>query len=276
MTPLLFTVDAFTNKPFSGNPAAVCVTHKRLPTRWMQTLAHELGLSETAFVQMGSSEIALRWFTPEVEVDLCGHATLASAFVLWTNTLHSTEHPLRFATRSGPLTCTWRDGWVDMDFPALPCGPTDCAAQLAQILGTEPVGAGFNGTDLLAEIAGEDALRRLTPDLNALRELPARGLIVTSRSASAEYDFVSRFFAPRAGIAEDPVTGSAHCALAPYWAKKLRKKRFRAFQASRRGGVVVAELRGADRVLLSGQAVTISRMELSAEAMPDGPRKARP
>lgn len=266
MNPLLVTVDAFTDAPFCGNPAAVCIARRRMPRRWMQALAREMNLSETAFVHLGDAQKSLRWFTPEVEVDLCGHATLASAYALWKLDLCPERRPLRFETRSGPLTCTLRNGWVGMDFPAMPCGPTDLGRSIGLMIGAEVVDAGFNGMDFLVEVVDEGTLRRLRPDLVRVAKLPARGLIVTARSEAPEFDFVSRFFAPAAGIDEDPVTGSAHCALGPYWAAKLGGRKFCALQASRRGGIVHVEMRRAGRVCVSGQAVMVTRVELSAEA----------
>jgi predicted PhzF superfamily epimerase YddE/YHI9 len=262
----LYTVDAFTDVPFHGNPAAVCVLEEAASEFWMQSVANELQLSETAFIRHAGKGFDLRWFTPETEVDLCGHATLAAAFVLWETGRCARHQTLCFHTRSGPLHCTWEEGWVGMDFPALPCISEGWAQEAESVLGKSILYSGLHGADLLVEIGGEENLRALRPDLKALERLPVRGLIVTSRSASPEFDCVSRFFAPGVGINEDPVTGSAHCALAPYWSMKLGKKRLTGFQASRRGGVVRMALRDPGRVFLCGQAVLIGKTELSPAA----------
>jgi predicted PhzF superfamily epimerase YddE/YHI9 len=254
-------VDAFTNRPFAGNPAAVCLLPEPREATWMQLVAREMNLSETAFLQRCGDVFALRWFTPAVEVKLCGHATLASAHTLWETGLLKPDELARFDTLSGRLTC-WRVGdGIEMDFPAKVCAPCAPPDGLAKALGCEVLAAGCNGMDYLVEVADERALRGLTPNFSALATLPVRGVIVTCRSDAAEYDFVSRFFAPAAGVNEDPVTGSAHCALGPYWQAKLGKADFTAYQASARGGVVKVGVRG-DRVLLGGQAVTVSRVEL--------------
>ena len=225
----------------------------------MRDVAREMNLSETAFLVPNGDGFHLRWFTPAVEVPLCGHATLASAHVLWEDGHLPQGQTARFHTRSGLLTAVQKDGWIEMDFPAVPCRQVEAPPELTRALGLQPVYAGQNKMDYLIEADSEATLRALQPDHSTLRKLPVRGIIVTSRGA--EYDFVSRFFAPGSGIDEDPVTGSAHCALGPYWAGKLGKNTFRAFQASPRGGEVRVEVRG-DRVLLSGQAVTIMHGEL--------------
>lgn len=252
-------VDAFTSKPFAGNPAAVCVLPSAAEESWMRNVAREMNLAETAFLVPNGDGFDLRWFTPAVEVALCGHATLASAHVLWQDGHLPQGAVARFHTKSGLLTAVQKGDWIEMDFPATqgsPCEPPDglCAA-----LGMTPVYVGKNKFDYLVEAASEATLRSLNPDHTLLRKLPVRGIIVTARGT--EYDFVSRFFAPGSGIDEDPVTGSAHCALAPYWAKKLGKNAFRAFQASPRGGEVRVRLEG-DRAILSGQAVTVLQGEL--------------
>jgi predicted PhzF superfamily epimerase YddE/YHI9 len=261
MNPTLRVVDAFTNQPFAGNPAAVCLLPAPRDERWMQQVAREMNLSETAFLQRAGDAFALRWFTPAVEVKLCGHATLASAHTLWETGALKTDEPARFDTLSGRLTCRRVGDWIEMDFPAKVCAPCAPPDGLGEALGCEVLAAGGNGMDYLVEVADEPTLRRLTPNFTALAKLPVRGVIVTCRSESAGYDFVSRFFAPAAGVNEDPVTGSAHCALGPYWQAKLGKSDFVAYQASARGGVVKVGVRG-DRVLLGGQAVTVSRVEL--------------
>lgn len=254
-------VDSFTSEPFAGNPAAVCVLPSAREDNWMQKVAREMNLSETAFLEKQADGYKLRWFTPSVEVDLCGHATLASAHVLWeTGQLHP-EEQARFHTRSGLLTSDRRDEWIEMNFPAKMEKPAEAPAHLLEALAAKPVYIGRNAFDYLVEVESEEILRALRPNFSLLRTLRVRGVIVTSRSSQADYDFVSRFFAPGSGIDEDPVTGSAYCALGPYWAPRLGRKEFRAYQASERGGVVKVRVNG-DRVILSGQAVTVLRGEL--------------
>ncbi|MBM4093305.1 MAG: PhzF family phenazine biosynthesis protein [Planctomycetes bacterium] len=260
----LHVVDAFTNRPFAGNPAAVCLLPVPREPAWMQLVAREMNLSETAFLQRHGDAFSLRWFTPAVEVKLCGHATLASAHTLWETGLLKLDELARFDTLSGRLTCRRVGDWIEMDFPASPAAPCATPHGLNAALGAESLWTGSNGMDHLLEIADERTLRGLKPNFTALAPLTIRGVIVTCRSESSEFDFVSRFFAPAAGINEDPVTGSAHCTLGPYWQAKLNKSDMVAYQASPRGGVVKVGVRG-DRVLLGGQAVTVSRVELLAE-----------
>ncbi|HEX6100768.1 MAG TPA: PhzF family phenazine biosynthesis protein [Thermoanaerobaculia bacterium] len=256
----LLQVDAFTAQAFRGNPAAVCLLDAERDERWMQDVAAEMNLSETAFLlRRADSDYSLRWFTPEVEVALCGHATLASAHALYE------EHGLtsvRFHTKSGVLTADRTGNAIELDFPAILEERAEPPEGLLSSLGvTAPVYVGRNKFDYLVEVASEDEVRALDPDHTQLGRIPVRGVIVTSRSR--EYDFVSRFFAPGSGIAEDPVTGSAHCCLTPYWAPKLGKDAMTAFQASKRGGVVQVRLAGG-RVKLGGAAVTVLRGELTA------------
>ncbi|MEO7650100.1 MAG: PhzF family phenazine biosynthesis protein [Bryobacteraceae bacterium] len=252
-------VDAFTAEPFHGNPAAVCVLPEPRDAGWMQAVATEMNLSETAFLVREGDSFRLRWFTPAVEVDLCGHATLASAHVLWQDGQLNTGEQARFHTRSGLLTAD-RDGdWITMDFPAKSAEEVPAPGGLLESLGTRAVYVGRNQFDYLVEVENEAAVRALRPDSSRLAKMPVRGVIVTSRGEN--YDFVSRFFAPAAGIAEDPVTGSAHCCLAPYWEQRLGKAEMLAYQASARGGVVRVRVAG-DRVILGGQAVTVMSGEL--------------
>jgi len=255
-------VDAFTAKPFGGNPAAVCVLPGPREDRWMANVAMEMNLSETAFLYPNGDGYHLRWFTPAVEVDLCGHATLGTAHVLWTEGHLNADQPARFHTKSGVLTCTRNGDWIEMNFPAKLETPAEAPPRLAEALGTNPLYTGRNQFDYLVEVADEKTLRGLTPQHHLLRELPVRGVIVTA-AGSGEFDFVSRFFAPGSGIDEDPVTGSAHCALAPFWAARLGKTSMTGYQASARGGVVKVRVEG-DRVVLIGQAVTVLRGELTA------------
>jgi len=258
-------VDAFTNKPFAGNPAGVCILPQAADEAWMLNVAREMNLAETAFLVPQRDGYDLRWFTPAVEVDLCGHATLASAHVLWEDGHLKPDVQARFHTKSGLLTADRRDAWIELDFPATPAAPASLPAGLNDAIGAKAQFVGRSKFDYLVELESEDVVRRLEPDLGAIARIEARGVIVTSRTnGKSKYDFVSRFFAPQAGVPEDPVTGSAHCALAPYWAAKLGKKELVAFQASTRGGEIRLRLVG-DRVRLGGQAVTVLRGELTTD-----------
>jgi PhzF family phenazine biosynthesis protein len=261
MSLQIVQVDAFTNRPFTGNPAAVCILDEPPADWWMQDIAREMNLSETAFLLPHEEGFDLRWFTPTTEVDLCGHATLASAHVLWEDGHLAPDEAARFHTRSGELICTRADEWIEMDFPAKPTEAAEIPDGLEDGLGLSPVWVGRNGMDLLVELSDEKQVRALQPDIGALRRVEARGIIVTSGGIGAGYDFVSRFFAPRAGVDEDPVTGSAHCALAPFWSERLGRDELVGYQVSSRGGKVRTRVRG-DRVLLGGQAVTVMRGEL--------------
>jgi PhzF family phenazine biosynthesis protein len=262
MTELrLRTVDAFTDRPFTGNPAAVVVLDEAPPDDWMAALAQEMNLSETAFViraALPDADFRLRWFTPTMEVDLCGHATLASAHCLLEDGVTS---PIRFATRSGVLTVTRQpDGSLVMDFPAAPAIQVDAVPGMAEALGTrvEWTGRSRGGVDfLVALLADELTVRELSPDLAGVASLDASGVIVTAAADPGRaYAFVSRVFAPRAGIPEDPVTGSSHAVLAPFWAARLGRTSLLGMQVSSRSGLVGVDLRG-DRVAISGRAVTV-------------------
>jgi PhzF family phenazine biosynthesis protein len=254
-------VDAFTDTPFAGNPAAVCLLQAPRDDGWMQSVAREMNLSETAFLVRAADGYDLRWFTPSVEVALCGHATLASAHVLWEDGHLPSARQARFHTKSGLLTGDRAGEWIELAFPAKREEPAQAPAGLAEALGVTPKYVGKNQFDYLVEVDGEVTVRQLTPNHAMLATLPVRGVIVTSRADSAGYDFVSRFFAPGSGVPEDPVTGSAHCALGPYWQSRLGKSDFVAYQASPRGGVVRVRVAG-DRVKLGGRAVTVLRGEL--------------
>jgi len=254
-------VDAFADRPFGGNPAAVCVLPEARDEAWMQLVAAEMNLSETAFLVRRDDGFDLRWFTPAVEVALCGHATLASAHALWEGGYLPADEVARFHTKSGVLTATRRGAWIELDFPATPDEPADAPDGLAEALGVTPLYVGKSRFDYLVEIDREDRVRALTPDFSRLRSLPVRGVMVTSRAATPAVDFVSRFFAPAAGVDEDPVTGSAHCCLTPYWSRKLGRTEFIAQQVSARGGTLRLSLDG-DRVRMRGQAVTVLRGEL--------------
>jgi PhzF family phenazine biosynthesis protein len=257
-------VDAFTNRPFAGNPAAVCVLPEPKPDQWMRDVAREMNLSETAFLTPRDGGYHLRWLTPAVEVDLCGHATVASAHVLWQDGHLPEGRQARFHTRSGLLTADRRGDWIELDFPAKLAVAAEAPPALLPALGVGHARfVGRNAFDYLVEIDSEEALRGLVPDHSALRQLPVRGVIVTARPTTSEFDFISRFFAPGSGIDEDPVTGSAHTALGPYWGAQLGKTELTGYQASARGGVVQVRLAG-DRVILGGQAVTVMTGELLA------------
>jgi PhzF family phenazine biosynthesis protein len=261
MTQTIYQVDAFTRQPFAGNPAGVCILPQPAEEAWMQAVAREMNLSETAFLVRQEEGFDLRWFTPAAEVRLCGHATLASAHILWqTGALQSSEQA-RFHTLSGLLTARQRGEWIEMDFPLRQNKPVEPPAGLTEALGVTPSYVGRNVDDYLVEVESEAVVRDLKPDFTRLGKLAVRGVIVTARSLDPKFDFVSRFFAPAVGINEDPVTGSAHCCLTPFWAERLGKIEMVAYQASARGGVVRVCLAG-ERVLLSGQAVTVMRGEL--------------
>jgi PhzF family phenazine biosynthesis protein len=257
----MIQVDAFTYEAFGGNPAAVCFLPEAKDDDWMRSVAREMNLSETAFLLRGQDGFSLRWFTPAVEVDLCGHATLASAHVLWEEGAVPPAEPIRFHTRSGQLGAEKRGEIIQMDFPSTP--ETSCAAPpgLSQALGVEPVYIGHSAFDYLVLLGDAEAVRRLSPDMGLLKKVSAHGIIVTARSDDPKFDFVSRFFAPAAGIDEDPVTGSAHCCLGPFWQARLGKSTLMAYQASARGGIVRVEVAG-DRVRIGGHAVTVMRADL--------------
>jgi PhzF family phenazine biosynthesis protein len=255
-------VDAFTNRPFAGNPAAVCLLQNAPPDQWMRDVAREMNLSETAFLVPKDGGYNLRWFTPAVEIDLCGHATVASAHVLWEDEHLPAGQQARFHTRSGLLTADRRGEWIELDFPAKLASPAEAPPELLPALGVQAKFVGKNAFDYLVEVDSEATVRAMAPDHGALRKLPVRGIIVTAQSSTPEFDFVSRFFAPGSGIDEDPVTGSAHCALGPFWAPRLGKTELMAYQASARGGVVRVRVNG-ERVLLGGQAVTVMTGDLT-------------
>jgi PhzF family phenazine biosynthesis protein len=265
----IYQVDAFTDRPFSGNPAAVCLLDEPGDDQWLQAVAAEMNLSETAFLTLGPEGFDLRWFTPKVEVDLCGHATLASAHVLWESGRLPPELPARFSTRSGLLTAVRRGEWIELDFPADPPEPTAAPAGLIEALGVEPRFVGRGRFDYLVEVERAHTLGLVRPDFARLAAVETRGVIVTCQTAQPlcgngprAIDFLSRFFAPAAGIHEDPVTGSAHCCLAPYWGARLGKTELQGCQDSGRGGWVRVRLEG-ERVALLGQAVTVLRGELT-------------
>jgi PhzF family phenazine biosynthesis protein len=258
-----FQVDAFTDRPFAGNPAAVCLLPAPRGDRWMQAVASEMNLSETAFLLAEGDGYRLRWFTPKVEVDLCGHATLASAHVLWSEGRVRPDKSSSFHTKSGLLKAVRKNELIELDFPLDPPSEVTPPPELLGALGVSAKFVGKNRFDFLVEVESEEMVRRMVPDFARLALIEMRGVIVTAESASPQYDFVSRFFAPWAGVNEDPVTGSAHCCLGPHWRDRLGKSEFVAFQASARGGVVHVRVTD-DRTFLGGQAVTVVRGELIA------------
>lgn len=257
----ILQIDAFTDRPFAGNPAAVCLLEAERDADWMQAVAAEMNLSETAFVRALDDGFELRWFTPAIEVDLCGHATLASAHALWTEGVVNEAQPIRFHTKSGILTCTQHGSFIELDFPATPALEAEPPAGLLDALGVIPSFVGKSKFDKFIVVDSEQVVRSLNPDFAELRQISMRGVIVTSISDDPCFDFVSRFFAPGAGIDEDPVTGSAHCCLGPFWSERLGKSEMTAYQASARGGIVRVRING-DRVLLGGQAITVMKGEL--------------
>lgn len=262
--PKIFGVDAFTAEPYRGAPAAVCLSPSPMPEGRMQAVAAEMNLSETAFlVTKSEGEYGLRWFTPTVEVDLCGHATLASAHVLF-ETGEAPGPSIVFHTRSGALTARKADAGIELDFPLVAPEEADAPPGLLESIGVHnPAAVMKAGPDYLVEVESRQEVEALSPDFAELRKVDMRGVIVTAKSDIDGVDFVSRFFAPAAGIDEDPVTGSAYCALAPYWADRLGKTEFSARQVSRRGGDVGARIDGG-RVALSGAAVTVWSGRLNA------------
>jgi len=256
----IYQVDAFTERAFKGNPAAVCLLPDAKDDAWMQDVAREMNLSETAFLVARGDGFGLRWFTPASEVDLCGHATLAAAHVLWESGVLSPEQEARFETLSGRLSARKGATLIELDFPAEE-GEQVCMQPEFEALGIRPLSICKTRTNYLMEVANEDIVRTLQPDMAMIRRLPVQGVIVTSRADTAGFDFVSRYFAPKVGIDEDPVTGSAHCILGPYWRARLGKDEFEAYQASPRGGVLRVRVAG-DRVIIGGQAVTVFKAEL--------------
>jgi PhzF family phenazine biosynthesis protein len=263
MTLPLFHVDAFTDRPLSGNPAAVCILPSWREDQWLQAVAGEMNLSETAFLVKQPGHFDLRWFTPKVEVDLCGHATLASAHVLWQQGIAKPGEEIRFSTRSGILKADLRGQDIELDFPLKPEAPAQVPPGLGEALGVSPRYVGKSQFDYLVEVESEAVLRGMAPDFKKLETVPVRGVIVTCRSEHPRFDFVSRFFAPASGVDEDPVTGSAHCCLGDFWRKRLGKCEFLAYQASARGGAVRVRVTQ-DRAFLGGKAVTVARGELLA------------
>jgi len=262
MTARIFHVDAFTDVPFAGNPAAVCLLTQEQSQDWMQSVAAEMNLSETAFVRILAKDYELRWFTPAMEVELCGHATLASAHILWTQGFAGHDESIRFQTKSGVLTCKRTDTAIELNFPAMPPIETAPPKALLDAFHIRPSFVGKSLFDFLLVVDSEEIIRNLRPDLHTLRDIRGiRGVIISGPADNPRFDFVSRFFAPAAGIDEDPVTGSAHCCLGPYWSGRLGKSSMTGYQASKRGGIVHVRVE-TDRVILGGNAVTVLQGEL--------------
>ncbi len=263
----IFQVDSFTDRPFKGNPAGVCLLENKQAESWMQNIAMEMNLSETAFLIKSNEGFNLRWFTPKIEVPLCGHATLASAHILWEEGILEEKKLGRFYTKSGELVCEKVDNWIEMAFPSRQVRRVETSESLMNALkltGREMKLYRYDGNGeilYLVEVASDRIVKELSPDFERLKSEDAKAVMITARSSSKEYDFVSRFFAPSLGVDEDPVTGSAHCYLAPYWGKKLNKNELIGYQTSKRGGVVKCELRG-EKVIIKGQAVTVLKGEL--------------
>ena len=253
----MFIVDSFTEEKFKGNPAAVAICNRVITETECRNIAMEMNLSETAFLyKKKESEYDLRWFTPEEEVDLCGHGTLASAHILWEKSYENKESTLSFHTKSGLLTASWDNGWITLDFPGQALNESSGDEALFQSIPGTISKVLEDDLSYIVIMNNENEIKTMTPDFNLLYKTRKKEVIVTALSENKEYDFVSRFFAPAIGIKEDPVTGSAHCYLAPYWAGILNKKELTGYQASKRGGFVRCTVVG-DRVLLKGKACTV-------------------
>lgn len=263
MKQRIIQVDAFSDRAFEGNPAAVCILDRPMNEEWMQLVAREMNLSETAFLFPEREGYNLRWFTPTTEVPLCGHATLASAHVIWTEQHQKSDRPINFYTKSGLLTASYQNGWIELDFPVNLSQSVATPPELAEALGVAIETTLTNSLGYLVEVESPDLVRNLEPNFSLLKARSIAKVIVTSvAEPDSEYDFISRFFAPGLGIDEDPVTGAAHCCLAPFWRDRLGKDEMLAYQASVRGGVVKVKYSGGDRVLVRGQAVTVMLGEL--------------
>ncbi|WP_019413969.1 PhzF family phenazine biosynthesis protein [Paenisporosarcina sp. TG20] len=252
----LSSFNTFTEKAFKGNPAAVCLLSEEKDVDWMQNVAKEVNLPATAFIYHNKNDYHLRWFSPSIEMPICGHGTLASSFFLWENGYVEKDKTISFNTKSGILKSRFVDEWVQLEFPSILEEKSIAPDLLIEALGVEPIYVGKNQLDYLVEVKSEAIVRDLKPRIDLIAQLPARGVIVTSQSNSSEYDFVSRFFSPAQGLNEDYVTGSAHCCLGPYWKEKLQQSEFTAYQASNRGGILRVKVVG-DKVLLSGKVVTV-------------------
>jgi PhzF family phenazine biosynthesis protein len=258
----IYIVDAFTKTPFSGNPAGVCILDNEIDDELMQNIANEVNLSETSFVLKQGDTFSIRWFTPASEVPLCGHATLASAHILWEQQFVNKNSPIHFSTKmSGSLNINYENEMIVMNFPQMFVTPTVNNEIIQKAFDVKPNFIGCDDTDFLVEVENEDIVINYKPDFDLLKQLQ-KSVIITAQSINKEYDFVSRMFAPNLGINEDPVTGSAHCYLAPYWGKKLNKNILTGLQASQRSGLVGCELLNNSRLLLKGNARTVIKGEL--------------
>ena len=262
MGTTIWQVDAFTPEPFKGNPAGVCLLSEPATEAWMMSVAAEINASETAFLHPQGPGFSLRWFAPTTEVDLCGHGTLAAAHVLFSQNVLAGDQTVRFFTKSGELTArTLPQGWIELDFPANPTQEAPAPPELAAALGVTPQFVGRDRFDYLVLVDDAALVRALAPDMSLLKKVDTRGVMVTAPGDEPGLDFLSRFFCPRLGMDEDPVTGSAHCVLGPFWRERLGKDQMLAYQASRRGGYVKVAVRG-ERVALAGQACSVLRCEL--------------
>lgn len=258
----LSIINTFTEQAFKGNPAAVCFLSDEKESSWMQTVAKELNLPTTAFIWFINDEYHLRWFTPSVEIPICGHGTLASAYFLWEKRYVDKARSIPFHTKSGVIKAQLIDGWIQLQFPAIIEQNVVAPELLIKALGVEPVYVGKSRLDYLVEVESEEIVRNLKPNIDLIAQLPVRGVIVTSHSNANEFDFVSRFFSPAQGIIEDYVNGSSHCCLGPYWKNKLHKTDFTAYQASERGGIIKIKVLG-DEIFLSGKSITIFEGKLT-------------
>ncbi|MEQ2528453.1 PhzF family phenazine biosynthesis protein [Bacillaceae bacterium CLA-AA-H227] len=258
----LSIINTFTEKAFEGNPAAVCFLREEKGSNWMQNVAKEINLPTTAFIHSLNKAYNLRWFTPTTEIPICGHGTLASSYFLWEKGLMDKDKCITYKTKSGVLKAELMDGWIQLQFPAIYEEKTIAPDLLLMSLAVQPIYVGKSNLDYLVEVESEEIVRNLKPNIELIAKLPVRGVIVTSKSNTNEYDFLSRFFSPSQGIIEDYVNGSSHCCLGPYWKNKLNKTEFTAYQASERGGILRVRVLD-NNVLLSGKAVTIFEGKLS-------------
>ena len=259
---IIYQVDAFTSDPFKGNPAGVCILDKEMSDEWMQNIAAEMNLSETAFISGGKDEYKIRFFTPESEITLCGHATLSSAHIMFETGIVKKDEVITFSSKAGILKIRFLDGWVVMNFPAYDLKQAQIPQDICNYIVITPLE--FYRTDhgwTFVLLRNEEEVLNLSPDFKAMRNSEYGDMIVTAPSSDPRYDFCVRCFAPALGIDEDPVTGSAHCALVPFWNKKTGKKEFVSHQVSKRGGILKVSLHG-ERVEIAGQAVTIFKAEL--------------
>lgn len=261
MKSKIYVVDAFTKTPFTGNPACVCFLQEAKEDQWMQNVAFEMRLSETAFLFQQEDGFSLRWFTPKTEVDLCGHATLAAAHILWETGILKPDETAKFETNSGTITADKVDDLVEMKFPILYQRPADFNPELISAFNITPMYVGSFENKLLIEVDGEEIVKSIEPDFRKLQQFDERAVVITSLAESEEYDFVSRHFAPWVGVYEDPVTGSNHSCLGPYWARRLDKTELKAYQASPRGGMLNLRVEK-DCVYIGGNAITVYEGEL--------------